>query len=109
MKTKRYPTARLRRLVLDAALGFTQALAPLPPYLHILGATKAGRALLRAVSPTLPVSSSLSWLSAQSSACSTVASAHSAALDFAALCLRTAQPCARAHTVRFYVEKRSES
>ena len=40
LKTKRYPHARLRRLVLDAALGFPAEL-PMPPYLHVLGARKA--------------------------------------------------------------------
>ena len=36
LKTKRYPHARLRRLVLDAALGFPAEL-PMPPYLHEIG------------------------------------------------------------------------
>ena len=40
LKTKRYPHARLRRLVLDAALQFPAEL-PMPPYLHVLGAKKA--------------------------------------------------------------------
>ena len=43
LKTKRYPHARLRRLVLDAALGFPAEL-PMPPYLHVLGARKAAAA-----------------------------------------------------------------
>lgn len=40
MRTKRYATARLRRLVLDAALGYTGDLPALPPYLHVLGANE---------------------------------------------------------------------
>ena len=41
LKTKRYPHARLRRLVLDAALGIPGRAANAPPYLHVLGARKA--------------------------------------------------------------------
>lgn len=51
LKTKRYPHARLRRLVLDAALGFPAEL-PMPPYLHVLGARKA--ALPRLKQASLP-------------------------------------------------------
>ena len=53
LKTKRYPHARLRRLVLDAALGIPAEL-PAPPYIQVLGGTqncavpfKAGRAARR--------------------------------------------------------------
>ena len=51
LKTKRYPHARLRRLVLDAALGFPAEL-PMPPYLHVLGARKT--ALPRLKQASLP-------------------------------------------------------
>lgn len=46
-KTKRYPMARLRRMLLQAYLGAPQA-APgeTPPYLRVLGANGRGRALL---------------------------------------------------------------
>ncbi len=45
-KTKRYPLARLRRMVLSAYLG-VEAPQGLPPYLRVLAATDRGRALLR--------------------------------------------------------------
>ncbi len=45
-KTKRYPLARLRRMVLAAYLG-VEAPSGLPPYLRVLAATDRGRALLR--------------------------------------------------------------
>ena len=47
-KTKRYPHARLRRLVLWAWLGMTEAdRSASPAYLRVLGSSETGRALLR--------------------------------------------------------------
>lgn len=46
VKTKRYPTARLRRLLLAAWLDLPPA-PEKPPYLRVLGATAAGRRHLR--------------------------------------------------------------
>ena len=46
LKTKRYPTARLRRMILSAYLNLAPA-PDRPPYLRVLGAGERGRALLR--------------------------------------------------------------
>ena len=57
-KTKRYPLARLRRLLLHSYLGVRPARAgELPPYLRVLGANERGRKLLRrmAAEAALPV------------------------------------------------------
>jgi len=55
-KTKRYAHARIRRLVLWAALGLRAADRPSsPPYLRVLGANQRGRAVLRAMDTDLPV------------------------------------------------------
>lgn len=57
-KTKRYPHARLRRLLLWAFLGLMPADRPAaPPYLRVLGMNEIGRALLRQISArgTAPV------------------------------------------------------
>lgn len=46
-KTKRYPMARLRRMLLQSYLGAPQAAqGEIPPYLRVLGANARGRALL---------------------------------------------------------------
>ncbi|MBD5150247.1 MAG: nucleotidyltransferase family protein [Oscillibacter sp.] len=46
-KTRRYPLARLRRMLLQAYLGVPQApQGETPPYLRVLGANERGRALL---------------------------------------------------------------
>ena len=64
MKTKRYSHARLRRLALDAALGYTAALPAVPPYLHVLGATPTGQRLLQTAraGALVPMSHSLAQL-----------------------------------------------
>jgi len=47
LTTVRYPRARMRRLAMDAALGYTAALPALPPYLHLLGARREALPLLK--------------------------------------------------------------
>ena len=48
VKTKRYPMARLRRMVLSAFLGLTQADGTgLPPYLRVLGCNDKGQEILQ--------------------------------------------------------------
>ena len=42
LTTVRYPRARMRRLAMDAALGYTAQTPALPPYLHLLGARQGG-------------------------------------------------------------------
>lgn len=58
VKSKRYTLARIRRLVLWAFLGLTEADRPAaPPYLRVLGFSAAGQKLLRRMKETaaLPV------------------------------------------------------
>lgn len=98
LKTKRYPTARLRRLMLDAALGYTDALPALAPYLHVLGASERGFEILKHATPRLPMGTSLAMLSRQNESCLTVVRAHAAAVDFSALCRCRPQPCGLAYT-----------
>ncbi len=57
-KTKRYPMARLRRMLLHSYLDIVPAAqGETPPYLRVLGANERGRALLRTMKKTaaLPV------------------------------------------------------
>ena len=56
VKTKRYPLARLRRMVLCAALGVrADTGGAVPPYARVLASTERGRALLRHMSGGVPV------------------------------------------------------
>lgn len=47
--TKRYPLARLRRMVMGAYLSLPANVPDAPPYLRVLGANGVGRSLLRAM------------------------------------------------------------
>ncbi len=55
-KTKRYPMARIRRMLLWAALGLKAGDADgTPPYVSILGANERGRQILKSCTPSVPV------------------------------------------------------
>ena len=87
----RYPRARMRRLAMDAALGYSaDAFPALPPYLHLLGAQKDALPLLKAAA--LPVSHSLARLAEQNVPCRAVVDAQLRACDFGALCRKKSEP-----------------
>ena len=91
LTTVRYPRARMRRLAMDAALGYSADVFPaLPPYLHLLGAQKDALPLLKAAA--LPVSHSLARLAEQSVPCRAVVDAQLRACDFGALCRKKPEP-----------------
>ncbi len=110
LKTKRYATARLRRFALDAALKVPQTL-PEMSYLHVLGASKTGLAVLRKAKKTarLPLSSSLSVLEKFSSQAADMAALHAAAEDFAALCLISPRPMGTAYTQKFILPEEGDT
>ena len=91
LTTVRYPRARMRRLAMDAALGYSADVFPaLPPYLHLLGAQKDAIPLLKAAA--LPVSHSLARLAEQNAPCRAVVDAQLRACDFGALCRKKPEP-----------------
>ena len=91
LTTVRYPRARMRRLAMDAALGYSADVFPaLPPYLHLLGAQKDALPLLKAAA--LPVSHSLARLAEQNVLCRAVVDAQLRACDFGALCRKKPEP-----------------
>lgn len=91
LTTVRYPRARMRRLAMDAALGYSaDAFPALPPYLHLLGAQKDALPLLKAAA--LPVSHSLARLAEQNIPCRAVVDAQLRACDFGALCRKKPEP-----------------
>ena len=95
LTTVRYPRARMRRLAMDAALGYSaDAFPALPPYLHLLGAQKDALPLLKAAA--LPVSHSLARLAEQSVPCRAVVDAQLRACDFGALCRKKPEPMGNA-------------
>ena len=91
LTTVRYPRARMRRLAMDVALGYSADVFPaLPPYLHLLGAQKDALPLLKAAA--LPVSHSLARLAEQNAPCRAVVDAQLQACDFGALCRKKPEP-----------------
>ena len=90
LTTVRYPRARMRRLAMDAALGYGDALPALPPYLHLLGANREALSLLKEAH--LPVSHALMRLRDENDACARMVSAQLTASDFSALCRKTPEP-----------------
>ena len=91
LTTVRYPRARMRRLAMDAALGYSaDAFPALPPYLHLLGAQKDALPLLKAAA--LPVSHPLARLAEQNVPCRAVVDAQLRACDFGALCRKKPEP-----------------
>lgn len=99
LKTRRYPHARLRRLVLDAALGVTEGLVPqTPPYLHVLGARRQALGALRYAA--LPAGTSLAELARGSAPAEAVAQLHSAFADLSALCRQRPMPAGLAFTAK---------
>ena len=97
LKTKRYTHARLRRLVLDAALDIPAQLPP-PPYLHVLGARKNALPLLKNAS--LPAGTSLSDLANAGPEAAMISKLHSKAVDFSSLCRAQTAPTGLAFTTK---------
>ncbi|HIZ42834.1 MAG TPA: nucleotidyltransferase family protein [Candidatus Gemmiger excrementigallinarum] len=97
LKTKRYPHARLRRLVLDAALEFPAEL-PEPPYLLVLGARKA--VLPRLKQAWLPAGTSLADLMRTGEEARKIGELHSRAVDFSSLCRCKIRPMGLAFTAK---------
>lgn len=97
LKTKRYPHARLRRLVLDAALGFPAEL-PMPPYLHVLGARKT--ALPRLKQAQLPAATALADLARTGPEAAKISRLHNKTVDFSSLCREKIQPMGLAFTAK---------
>jgi len=90
LTTVRYPRARMRRLAMDAALGYTAQTPALPPYLHLLGARK--ETLPLPGETALPLSHSLARLARENETCAQMAAAQSRASDLGALCRAKPEP-----------------
>ena len=90
LTTVRYPRARMRRLAMDAALGYPAQTPALPPYLHLLGAHKEALPLLGETA--LPLSHSLARLARENEPCAQMAAAQSRASDLGALCRAKPEP-----------------
>ncbi len=102
-KSKRYPLARLRRLVLSAFLGVDGALCRrLPPYIRVLGVGPGGAQVLAEAkkNAVLPLSHSLAKLEALGGDAALFAKLEASAADQYALMQPVASVCGGEYTRR---------
>ena len=99
VKSKRYPLARARRLVLAAFLGVKgEGLPKLPPYLRVLGMTELGQRVLREASPTLPLAARPGDFQKLGGQALELFQLEARAGDLYGLCCPVPQPCGRDYT-----------
>ena len=92
LRTKRYPTSRLRRILLHMLIGITQQdIYTMPPYGRILAFNSTGRKVLAQSKGirNIPFAESLKWLSNQSRAAHHCATLESRATDIYQLACKT--------------------
>ncbi len=96
MKSKRYPMARLRRILLDLLIGIhPEDTDNPPPYGRILALNERGRDILTAAKnagTTLPYSTSLAKLSELDDACKACAELEARSTAVYGLALRSISP-----------------
>lgn len=97
LKTKRYPHARLRRLVLDAALEIPPDL-PQPPWLLVLGAKR--EELPRLKNAAIPAGTSLADLMKAGPQARQIGELHSRCVDLSSLCREKISPMGLAFTTK---------
>ena len=100
-KSKRYPAARIRRVVMAAFLGLEGALGDRgAPYLRVLGFNARGRELLTRMkeTATLPVSESLAYLRGLGGDAKAFAEQEARATDLYLLGLPEVRPCGYDYT-----------
>ena len=103
IKSKRYPTARARRLVLSAFLGLGSGpLPPLPPYLRVLGMTHTGQEILKEATPALPLAARPGDFQKLGGQALALFQLEAQADDLYALSTPTPQPCGRDYTEKLF-------
>ena len=94
IKTKRYPTARLRRIILSLFLGIKASQTELPPpYLRVLACNERGKEILSFSKPALPVVSRASQLKKLEGRAGEIFSLECQADDIHSLCFSPAREC----------------
>ncbi|MBQ5725545.1 MAG: nucleotidyltransferase family protein [Clostridia bacterium] len=106
VKTKRYPTSRLRRIVWSALIGINaQDVQGLPPYIRILAMNQRGREILSAASPTLPILTRPAQLEDMDERAKRIFRLESVATDLHALGMPTPLPCGSDYTQKLIVKE----
>lgn len=94
IKTKRYTLARVRRLVLSAALGFDKKyFMTTPPYIRILGFSENGKEHIKTAVSIVPVIMRVSDIAKSGGDCAEVFATECRATDLYALCFKKPLEC----------------
>ena len=105
VKTRRYPMARLRRVLWASFIGLKDSdTLGLPPYVRILGMNERGRAILAAASPVLPILSRATQISDTNEQTRRIFALECAATDLHALAMPNPLPCGTDFTTKLIVQ-----
>lgn len=104
LKTKRYPLARLRRILWAALIGMSnEDTTGLPPYIRVLAMNQRGQEILAAAKPNLPLISRTSQVNDLDERAKRIFALECVATDLHALTFPTPQPCGTDHTQKLIV------
>ncbi len=104
LKTKRYPAARLRRILWSSLLELTPAMtAAPPPYIRVLGFNRRGQEILSAATPSLPLVSRFSDIRRLSPRGQEIFVAECRGADLFSLLLPVPAPCGSEQRLKLQV------
>ena len=105
VKTRRYPMARLRRVLWASLIGLTAAdTSGLPPYVRVLGMNDRGREILSIASPALPILSRATQIDALNERAKRIFSLECTATDLHALAMERPLPCGTDYTTKMILK-----
>ena len=107
-KTRRYPHARIRRIVLASFLGFTkEQCAGQPPYIKVLAMNQKGREILKKAkeTATLPIITKASDVDSLDERAKEVYSLEGMCTDVYSLATPVIFPCGREQTTPVYIKE----
>ncbi len=103
IKTKRYPTARLRRIILSLFLGIKAEHAmEMPPYIRILACNEKGKEILSAANPKVPLISRASQFNSLEGRAKEIFSLECKADDIYALSFSPARECGADYKTKIF-------
>lgn len=105
LKTRRYPMARLRRLLWASLIGLTATDTDgLPPYIRVLGMNEKGREILTVASPTLPILSRAAQVQEMDERAKRIFALECTASDLHTLAMSKPLPCGIDFTTKLIVK-----
>ena len=103
IKTKRYPTARIRRIIMSLLLGIkSDHSRSLPPYLRILACNEKGKEILAAATPGVPVVARASQFRQLEGVAKDIFNLECTADDIYALCFSPVRECGADYKVKVF-------